>query len=86
VFGEHTAGALDYENVSIVPFLPGEARWYLGYPTIVSRATLPAGGIRGKGIPPDVRLDLAATRDALGVVEKALRSPPARSPLQPGGR
>jgi hypothetical protein len=86
VFGENTAGALDYENVNIVPFLRGEARWYLGYPTIAARATLPAGGIRGKGIPPDVRLDLAATRDALGIVDKALRSPRERSSAQRGSR
>jgi hypothetical protein len=86
VFGENTAGALDYENVSIVPFLRGEARWYLGYPTIAARAALPAGGIRGKGIPPDVRLDLSTTRDPLGVVDKALRSRRATSPGQPGNR
>jgi peptidase S41-like protein len=75
VFGENTAGALDYENVSIVPFLKGESRWYLGYPTITASAALPAGGMRGKGIAPDVRLNLATTRDAIAVVDRALRAP-----------
>lgn len=75
VFGENTAGALDYENVSIVPFLPHERRWFLGYPTLAANASLPAGGIRGKGIPPDVRLDLATTPDVLSVVDQALRAP-----------
>lgn len=75
VFGENTAGALDYENVSIVPFLPHERRWFLGYPTLAANAALPAGGMRGKGIPPDVRLDLAATPDVLSVVDQALRAP-----------
>jgi C-terminal processing protease CtpA/Prc len=75
VFGQNTAGALDYENVSIVPFRKGERRWYLGYPTITASAALPAGGMRGKGILPDVRLDRVADRDALAWVDRALRSP-----------
>lgn len=84
VFGQNTAGALDYENVSIVPFEKGERRWYLGYPTITASAALPAGGMRGKGIPPDVRLDLSRDRDALTIVDRALRSPHERPPVQRG--
>ena len=73
VFGENTAGALDYLSVAIVPFQaerPG--RWLLGYPTIAAHADLPAGGIRGKGLEPQVRLDLEKEEDVVGRVDSAL--------------
>jgi C-terminal processing protease CtpA/Prc len=45
VFGQPTAGALDYEQVRIVPLHPNEKRWFLGYPTITRDLSLPKGGI-----------------------------------------
>lgn len=72
-YGEPTAGALDYQSVSIVPIMPDERRWYLGYPTITRNERLPAGGIRGHGIEPDVRLDLAKVQDPVGWVEQDLQ-------------
>ena len=41
VFGEPTAGALDYQTASIVPLSPREKRWYLGYGTITRSRDLP---------------------------------------------
>ncbi|MBV9880376.1 MAG: hypothetical protein JO180_07765 [Gemmatirosa sp.] len=73
VFGEPTAGALDYQSVNVVPIAAAERRWYLGYPTITARASLPAGGMRGRGIAPDVRVDWARVADPIGWVDAALR-------------
>ena len=73
-FGEPTAGALDYQNVSIVAFMPNEHRWLLGYPTITAHPDLPAGGVRGRGVRPDVAVDLARERDPIGRVAGALAS------------
>lgn len=72
VFGEPTAGALDYESASIVSIAPGEHRWYVGYGTITRRADLPNGGMRGTGIRPQVPIDLAAIADPIAVVDSAL--------------
>ena len=72
VFGEPTAGALDYEQVRIVPLDPGERRWLLGYPTITRDISLPRGGIRGKGLAPDVKVDWNAMADPIGFVIHAL--------------
>ena len=71
-FGQPTAGALDYQNVSIVALLPNERRWLLGYPAITAQPDLPADGVRGKGIRPDVVLDLARERDPIARVAAAL--------------
>jgi hypothetical protein len=79
-FGEPTAGALDYQTVSIVPILANEPRWRLGYPTITAHPDLPVGGVRGKGIRPDVAVDLARAADPIGRVADALLAdvPPVR--------
>jgi hypothetical protein len=75
IYGEPTAGALDYENVSIVPIASGERRWYLGYPTIAAGTDLPRGGMRGRGITPDVRIDWTRVADPIGEVERRLGGP-----------
>jgi C-terminal processing protease CtpA/Prc len=72
VFGERTAGALDYQSANIVSISPREKRWYLGYGTITRAAGLPVGGMRGKGIPPQVPIDLEAVADPIGYVDRAL--------------
>lgn len=72
VFGEPTAGALDYQTASIVPISPREKRWFLGYGTITRSRELPRGGMRGRGIPPQVRLDLSKLADPVGYVDRAL--------------
>lgn len=75
VFGENTGGALDYQSVFIVPFQAERpSRWLLGYPTITARADLPKGGIKGRGIEPRVKLDLAREADVLGSIERHLVS------------
>jgi hypothetical protein len=73
-FGEPTSGALDYQSVSIVRIGDSDRRWYLGYPTIVARADLPTGGMKGKGIAPDVRVDWRRIADPIGYVDAALRA------------
>lgn len=72
VYGEPTAGALDYQSTSIVPLAPDEHRWALGYPTITRNDRLPEGGMRGHGIAPDVHLDLARLKDPIAWVERDL--------------
>ena len=76
VFGEPTAGALDYESVSIVSLSPREPRWALGYGTITRSIDLPTGGMRGKGIPPQAPLDLSKIADPVGYVDAALANRP----------
>lgn len=79
VFGENTAGALDYQSVYIVPFQAERpSRWLLGYPTITAHARLPERGIRGRGIPPQVRLDLNRERDVIATVERMLNGVTSR--------
>lgn len=75
VFGEPTAGALDYQTASIVSISPLEQRWYLGYGTITRSRDLPRGGMRGRGIPPQVSLDLRRLADPVGYVDRALMRP-----------
>ena len=78
VFGEPTAGALDYQTASIVSISPNEKRWYLGYGTITRRADLPKGGMRGRGIPPQVPFDLDRVTDPIDYVDRALAARTSR--------
>jgi peptidase S41-like protein len=80
VFGEPTAGALDYQSANIVSISPHERRWLLGYGTITRGPGLPAGGMRGKGIPPQVPLDLRRIEDPVGYVDRALVAPRSHAP------
>lgn len=73
IYGEHTAGALDYQSTSIVALHADESRWYLGYPTITRNDSLPAGRMRGVGIKPDVLMDFAQLSDPIGWVNEDLR-------------
>jgi hypothetical protein len=73
VYGEPTAGALDYQSVNIVRLSPAERQWYLGYGTITARASLPSGGMRGKGIPPDVVVDWSKVADPIAYVDSLLK-------------
>jgi hypothetical protein len=72
VFGEPTAGALDYQSTSIVSLSPKEKRWYLGYGTITRGPGLPLGGMRGQGIPPQVPIDLHRVVDPVAMVDRML--------------
>lgn len=74
VFGEPTAGALDYQTTSIVAISPRENRWYLGYGTITRRRDLPTNGMRGHGIPPQIPIDLRRVEDPIAYVDQVLRS------------
>ena len=73
VFGEPTAGALDYQSTSIVTLAPNERRWYLGYTNITRHLQLPLGGMRGKGFPPDVRVDWNTVPDQIAHVNSMLK-------------
>ncbi len=73
VIGEPTAGALDYQSVYLLRLSPGEDRWYVGYPTITRHAGLPAGGMRGRGIAPDVVVRWNEVEDNYGEALRILR-------------
>ncbi len=70
VVGEPTAGALDYQSVQIVSLGTGDRRWALGYPTITAHAALPQGGMRGKGIQPELRIDWSTVADPIEEIER----------------
>jgi hypothetical protein len=70
VAGEPTAGALDYQSVQIISLGTGDRRWGLGYPTIAAHADLPRRGMRGRGIPPQVRIEWNTVADPLAEVER----------------
>lgn len=72
VFGEPTAGALDYPSVNIVRVHPDERRWLLGYPTLATSAELPEGGMRGRGISPDVAVPVGGLWSAIEEIERRL--------------
>ena len=72
VVGEPTAGALDYQSVSIIGLGIGDYRWGLGYPTITAHADLPRRGMRGKGIAPEIPLANLGTADALKAAEQVI--------------
>lgn len=86
VFGEPTAGALDYESASIVRLIHGEPRWAVGYGTITRSASLPRGGMRGKGIQPQVPIDLAKVADPVAFVDSALAANHRAAAPPPGTR
>jgi hypothetical protein len=75
VVGQPTAGALDYQSVSVVRIHPEHSRWYLGYPTITAHRRLPEGGMRGKGIVPDIRIDWERVADPVTAVLAKLPPP-----------
>jgi hypothetical protein len=72
VFEQPTAGALGYGQVRIVPLQPNEKLWPLGYPTITRNVGLPQGGIRGRGLQPDVRVKWESVADPIAYVIRAL--------------
>lgn len=67
VFGDNTAGMIDYQNVQLVPLKCRERGLSLGYPTIAASDRLPAGGLNRQGIAPQVRIPADAD-DATGFV------------------
>lgn len=70
-FGEESAGAIEYQSVSIVPFQATARRWYLGYPTITGNIHRTAATPR-RGIIPDSPIDLTRTEDPVGEVIRRL--------------
>jgi Peptidase family S41 len=72
VFGEPTAGALDYPSTNVVPLSSAERRWLLGHPTLTRIPVGPGDRMRGRGIPPDVPVDWASVPDPIAHVERAL--------------
>lgn len=70
--GEPTAGALDYQSTTIIGLGTGDRRWALGFPTITAHADLPARGMRGRGIAPQIPLRWADVSDAYAEVERLM--------------
>lgn len=75
VVGQPTAGALDYQSVSIIGLGLDDRRWALGYPTIAAHAELPRRGMRGKGIQPHVSVDWDRLADPIGEIERQFWRP-----------
>jgi hypothetical protein len=69
LFGQNTAGCIDYQNVTMLPVGCPERRFYLGYPSIGGSGQLPKGGINHVGIPPDVRIPLG-TADPIAFIRE----------------
>lgn len=75
VFGQPTAGALDYSSVNVVRVLPDESRWLLGYGTMAWSNRLPKDGMREKGIEPDERIAIDRLWATIANVERRLGGP-----------
>ena len=56
VFGENTAGSIDYQSVLIIQLGEGPYRVSLGFPTIAAHGHLPEGGYNAEGVPVDIPL------------------------------
>lgn len=52
--------------------LPHQSRMAFGYPTITRGVGLPKGGIRAKGLQPDVQVRWETVADPVGYVIRAL--------------
>lgn len=70
--GEPTAGALDYQNTAIIGLGTGDRRWALGFPMTAAHTDLPARGMRGKGIAPQVPMRWASVSDPYAAVEQLM--------------
>jgi len=56
IYGQPTGGSIDYQNVQMLRLADEERGLVVGYPTLASSATLPAGGHNASGIFPDVEI------------------------------
>lgn len=57
IYGQPTAGCIDYQNVNMVRFGCKEAGYLLGYPLMATTFKLPIGGHNLTGVVPDVVLE-----------------------------
>ena len=67
LFGQNSAGMIDYQSVTIVRLACLPSGNLLGYPVIAASPTLPKDGLNATGIPPDVTIP-AGTTDAVAWV------------------
>lgn len=75
LFGQSSAGMIDYQSVTIVRLACRPAGNLLGYPVIAASPTLPKDGLNAKGIPPDVEMP-AGTDDVVAWVTTYLAAHP----------
>lgn len=75
LFGESTAGVIDYQNVTMIPLACPSRGLLLGYPTLAGSPSLPAGGINGRGIPPDVTISRDVVDPVQVVIDHYRRGP-----------
>ena len=54
VYGQPTAGSIDYQNVQLLPLASRGRGFFLGYPTQAATRNLPQDGINRTGVEPDV--------------------------------
>lgn len=56
LFGQNTAGVIDYQNVRVRPLACAERGLRLGYPEFAAGRVLEGHRINGSGVAPDVRI------------------------------
>jgi hypothetical protein len=68
VFGEHTGGCIDYQNVTITRLLVCPPLGLnFGYPTLAASDKLPLGGFNSTGVAPTVNIGVKV-KDKIGFV------------------
>jgi len=73
LYGDNSAGMIDYQSVQIVRLACRDKGNLLGYPMIAASKTLPRDGLNAKGIPPDVRIAADVANPVVWVLQQ-LRS------------
>lgn len=74
VFGQNTAGSIDYESVYMTEVAGPGYRIALGMPSVAASDRLPAGGFNASGVPVDVALDPDDPRVTDRIVEHYART------------
>ncbi|HUF03907.1 MAG TPA: S41 family peptidase [Aridibacter sp.] len=80
LFGENTAGVIDYRSTSGVSLAScPHLGIYLGYPMFAASKRLPAGGVNATGVEPDVRID-EEEKDPVRFIIDYFKSESAKKP------
>ena len=75
LYGDRTAGMIDYQSVMVVRLACRDRGILFGYPMIAASATLPKDGLNARGIQPDERIDPSVV-DAIEWTLGRLRTSP----------
>ena len=67
LFGEPTAGVIDFQDVQLTDLRCAAGGLLVGYPMVAGSSLLPRGGLNNVGIPPDVPI-AASVGDHVGFI------------------